>query len=92
MTEGLYARPATLAAEYEISEATVSRLKKLIESHPERYASDAVVTFGGAVRIRRAVFHDAIQNRDRIIRGLAGEPDGNLKKALFREEGQWLTE
>lgn len=86
MSEGLYASPATLAALYDISAATVSRIKRLIMDHPERYAEDSVVTFGGAVRIRRDAFHDAIRKRDLIVRGLAGDPEKQLKTVYFRQE------
>ena len=81
---GIYATPKTLCAEYEISEASVTRLKRLILAHPERYAEDAVINFGGKTRIRRDIFHDAIRNRYLIIRGIAGQPDPALKEICWK--------
>lgn len=84
MKRGLYATPKTLSEDYEISEASVSRLKRLILQHPERYSKDAVINFGGKVRIRRDIFHDAICNRYLIIRGIAGQPDPELTKVCWK--------
>lgn len=87
MIEGLYATAKTLASEYDISESTVSRLKRLIiKNTPTRYAEDSVIYFGGATRIRRDVFHDAIRRRDLIVRGLAPDPDRQLQRTYFKEE------
>lgn len=84
---GLYATPKTLSEDYEISEASVARLKKMIiQCIPERYAEDSVINFGGKVRIRRDVFHDAIRNRYLIVRGLASRPDPALTKNCWKGE------
>lgn len=81
--KGRYASAKTLGIEYEISATTVSKYRKLIESHPERYAEDAVIDVGGKIRIRRDCFHDAFMNRYLIERGLAGHPDPMLTKIVW---------
>lgn len=77
-----YARSRDLEEEYSISPATVSRIVKLIkENSPDRYADDAVVDFGGKIRVRRDCFQDAFRYRYQIERGIAGRPNPELTKA-----------
>ena len=87
MTQPLYARPKDLATNYSLSESTVARLKKFIKDHPERYAEDAVVDYGGKTRIRCDCFHDAFRHRAAIERGIARSPDPMLKKTIWLNEG-----
>ena len=88
---GRYASAKELQDEYSISYATVHRMKDLIlKNVPDRYAKDAVVSFGGKPRIRRDVFHDAVMNRYYIQRGIAPKPKASLRKLCW--EGTFWDE
>ena len=68
----MYKRRDELAAYYSISIDTVDRIISVIRSlMGTRYPDDAVISFGGRVRVNKDVFHDAFRYLELIKRGIA---------------------
>lgn len=70
----MYSTRRELMRKYCISESTVDRVIKIIRQEDgKRYPSrcDAIIHFGNRIRIRDAVFHDALRYRDLIEKGIA---------------------
>lgn len=75
----MYSTRRELMRKYSISESTVDRVIKTIrEEDGKRYPirCDAIINFGGRIRIKNSVFHDALRYRDLIERGIAPRYEG----------------
>ena len=70
----MYLSRRELMRRYCISESTVDRVIRIIrEEDGKRYPvrCDAIINFGGRIRMKDSVFHDAFRFRDLIERGIA---------------------
>ena len=74
----MYSTRKELMNRYHISESTVDRIIKVIRQEDgKRYRRcDSIINFGGRIRVRDAVFHDALRYRDLIERGIAPRYEG----------------
>lgn len=74
----MYSTRKELMSRYHISESTVDRIIKVIRQEDgKRYRRcDAIIEFGNRIRVRDAVFHDALRYRDLIERGIAPRYEG----------------
>lgn len=75
----MYSTRRELMRRYCISESTVDRVVKIIRQEDgKRYPAgvDAIINFGGRIRIKNSVFHDALRYRDLIERGIAPRYEG----------------
>lgn len=74
----MYSTRKELMNRYHISESTVDRIIKIIRQEDgKRYRRcDAIINFGGRIRVRDSVFHDALRYRDLIERGIAPRYEG----------------